>query len=214
MKLITAAALVLATTTSAWATPNTTAPITIDFEGAAGYFNPIADFYNGGTDGVGNTGSNLGVSFTDAAVGVSNDANFSYYSNAPTLGTVMTAYDASAMMNVVQGFFGALTFWYSSSAATTNAVNIYSGLNGTGTLLASANLAGNAMLGCSDTSFCRFDLTSVAFSGVAQSVNFGGNAQFVAFDNIGITPVPELETYALLAAGLAAMGFIKRRQQA
>jgi hypothetical protein len=209
MKLITTAALVLAATTSAWAD----APITIDFEGAVGYVNPIADFYNGGTDGAGNMGPNLGVSFTDAAVGLSNDANFTYYSNAPTSGTVMAAFDTSATMNVASGFSGQLTFWYASSATTLDAVNIYSDLNGTGTLLASASLFGNASLGCSDTAFCRFDMTSVKFAGVAKSVNFGGNAQFVAYDNIGITPVPELNTYVMLAAGLVAMAFIKRHQQ-
>ncbi len=209
MKLITTAALVLAVTTSAWAD----APITIDFEGAVGYVNPIAEFYNGGSDGAGNSGANLGVSFTDAAVGISNDVNFSYYSNAPTGGTVMAAFDTTALMNVASGFSGQLTFWYASSVTTLDAVNIYSDLNGTGTLLASASLFGNASLGCSDTAFCRFDLTSVKFAGVAKSVNFGGNAQFVAYDNIGITPVPEVDTYVMLAAGLVAMAFIKRRQQ-
>jgi hypothetical protein len=209
MKLITTAALVLAATTSAWAD----APITIDFEGAVGYVNPIAEFYNGGTDGAGNSGPNLGVSFTDAAVGVSNDVDFSYYSNAPTMGTVMAAFDTTATMNVASGFSGQLTFWYASSVTTLDAVNIYSGLNSTGTLLASASLFGNASLGCTDTPFCRFDLTSVKFAGVAKSVNFGGNAQFVAYDNIGITPVPELDTYVMLAAGLVAMAFMKRRQQ-
>ncbi len=209
MKLITTtAALVLAVTTSAWAGPS----ITIDFEGAVGYVNPIADFYNGGTDGAGNSGANLGVSFTDAAVGVSNDAFFIYYANAPTPGTVLMAFDKTATMNVASGFTDQLTFWYASSATTLDAVNIYSGLNSTGTLLASASLFGNASLGCSDLAFCRFDLTSVKFAGVARSVNFAGNAQFVAYDNIGITPVPELNTYVMLAAGLLAMAFIKRRQ--
>jgi hypothetical protein len=53
----------------------------------------------------------------------------------------------------------------------------------------------------------------VKFAGVAQSVNFSGNAQFVAYDNIGITPVPEVDTYLMLATGLVAMAFVKRRQQ-
>jgi hypothetical protein len=145
---------------------------------------------------------------------VSNDLNFSYYSNAPTMGTVMAAFDSTATMNVASGFTDQLTFWYSnlSPTVTLDAVNIYSGLNGTGTLLASASLFGNASLGCSDTPFCRFDLTSVKFAGVAQSVKFSGNAQFVAYDNIGITPVPEVDTYLMLAAGLVAMAFVKRRQ--
>lgn len=208
MKPITTAALVLVTATSAWAGPS----VTLDFEGAVGYVNPIADFYNGGTDGAGNRGPNLGVSFTDAVVGVSNDANFTYYTNAPTMGTVMMAFDKTATMNVARGFTDQLTFWYASSATTLDAVNIYSGLNSTGTLLASASLFGNAALGCSGLAFCRFDLTGVKFAGVARSVNFGGNAQFVAYDNIGISPVPELNTYVMLAAGLLAMAFFKRGQ--
>ncbi len=211
MKLITTAALVLAATTSAWA--DTT--VTLDFEGATGFVNPIADFYNGGTDSLGNSGANFGVSFTDAAVGLSNDAAGPYYLNAPTAGTVLVAMDQTATMNVASGFTGQLTFWYSSAVNTLDAVNIYSGLNSTGTLLASASLFGNASVGCTDLAFCRFDLTSVKFAGVAQSVNFGGNALFVAYDNIGlnISAVPELDTYALLAAGLVAVAFVKRRQQ-
>lgn len=211
MKLLTTAALVLAATTSAWADT----PVTLTFEGATGYANAIANFYNGGTDSVGNVGPNLGVSFTDAALGLSNDSDFSYYSNAPTAGSVLFAYDASATMNVVDGFSGQLTFYYASDRSVLDAVNIYAGLNSTGTLLASVSLFGNASLGCSDTGFCRFDLTSVKFAGVAHSVNFGGNAQNVAYDNIGlnISAVPEPESYVLLAAGLLAVAFVKRRQR-
>jgi hypothetical protein len=211
MKLITTAALVLAAASPAWAT----GPVTLDFEGATGYVNAIGEFYNGGTDSVGNSGTNLGISFTDAAVGISNDASFTYYLNAPTTGTVMYAFDATATMNVAGGFSNGLTFYYSSTDATPNAVNVYSGLNGGGTLLASVNLAGNASQSCTGAAWCHFDLTGVNFAGVAHSVNFGGNAGNVAFDNIGVgvTAVPEPETYVLLALGLAAVGLVKRRQQ-
>ncbi len=211
MKLLTTAALVLATTTSAWADT----PVTLTFEGATGYANAIAEFYNGGTDSVGNSGTDFGVSFFDAALGLSNDADFSYYSNAPTAGSVLFAYDTTATMNVANGFTGQLTFYYASDRSVLDAVNIYSGLNSTGTLLASLSLFGNASLGCSDTAFCRFDLTSVKFAGVAHSVNFGGNALNVAYDNINlnISAVPELETYVLLAAGLLAVAFVKRRER-
>jgi hypothetical protein len=218
MKLITTAALLLAATSPTWAAGPI--PLNLTFEGATGYVNAIDQFYNGGTDSVGNSGPNFGISFTDTAVGISNDAAGTYYLNAPTMGTVMYALDETATMNVTHGFVNELTFYYSNLAAapTQNAVNIYSGLNGTGTLLASLTLFGNASFGLGCTTgitHCRFDLTSVKFAGVAHSVNFGGNATNIAFDNIGlsVTAVPEPESYLMLALGLVAVAFIKRRRE-
>ena len=187
--------------------------ISIDFEGAAGYVNAIRNFYNGGTDSLGQSGPNFGVSFSEAAVALSNDVLGPYYSNAPSPLTVMYAFDNTAVMNVAAGFIDRLTFAYSSNLSTLDAVNIFSGLNGTGTLLASASLFGNATLACSDTAFCRFDMTSVKFAGTAKSVSFGGNANGVLFDNVKITSaVPEPSSYALLALGVMAVVVAKRRR--
>lgn len=209
MKFLPAAALALFVATPAFAI-NT---VTLDFEGAAGYVNAVRNFYNGGTDSLGQTGPNYGISFTEAAVALSNDALGPYYSNAPSPLTVMYAFDSSAVMNVAQGFVDRLTFYYASNQVVLDAVNIYSGLNGTGTLLASASLFGNASVGCTDTAYCRFDLTSVKFAGIAKSVSFGGNAPNVAYDNITITTVPEPTNALLLAAGLLAVGVAKRRRR-
>lgn len=195
------------------ANPALAQTFTLDFEGAEGYVNPILDFYNGGTDSLGQSGPNLGVSFTEAAAALSNDLLGPYYSNAPSPITVMYAADATAIMNVAAGFVGGLRFEYSSSQSVLDAVQIYSGLNGTGTLLASASLFGNAGIGCTDTAFCRFDLTSVQFAGVAQSVSFGGGTPNVLFDDVTITAVPEPGTYALFVAGLAAIGLLVRRRR-
>lgn len=211
MKIVSAAALAFFAATPAFALTTTT--FTLDFEGAPGYVNPIGEFYNGGTDSLGHTGPNFGVSFTDAAVGLSNDALGPYYSNAPTPLTVLYAADASAVLNVASGFVERLKFAYSASQTTLDAVNIYSGLNATGTLLASASLFGNAQIDCTNSPYCRFTLTSVKFAGVGKSISFGGNAPNVLFDNITITAVvPEPSTYLLMAAGLFALVVAKRRR--
>lgn len=211
MKRIAFAALVAGAALTA--SPAMAQTFTLDFEGAAGYVNPILEFYNGGTDSLGQAGPNLGVSFTEAAVALSNDILGPYYSNAPSPLTVMYAAGATAIMNVAAGFTGGLTFEYSSSQSVLDAVKIYSGLNGTGTLLASASLFGNAALGCSDTAFCRFDLTSVQFAGMARSISFGGGTPNVLFDDVTITVVPEPGTYAMLLAGLGVVSLLARRRR-
>ncbi len=76
----------------------------VDFEKNWDYANGgVAGFYNGGTADDGSTGADLGVEFVGVS-GLSNDADFTYYSGAPSpLGTAY-AYDAAASyMNVAAG---------------------------------------------------------------------------------------------------------------
>lgn len=200
------AAAILASAVSAMA-----APTTIDFEGTAS-FSSINDFYNGGTDGAGNTGTNYGVAFTGAALSLANDELGSYFSNAPTPGSVMFISDGSAFLNAAQGFYGSVSLYYSSTVEALNAINIYSGLNGTGSVLGSFNLNPNAQTGCSDTAYCHFDNVSVAFAGTGHSIGFSNT--LAAYDNITVAPVPEPTGYALMALGLAAVGFVARRRAA
>ncbi len=104
---------------------------TLDFEGTTSFFS-IADYYNGGTDGAGASGTNYGVSFTGGALALQNDALGPYFSHAPGPGdTVMFAGDSSALMNVAGGFVSQLQFSYSAANGGLDLVNIYSGLNGT-----------------------------------------------------------------------------------
>ncbi len=188
--------------------------VKLDFEQTAGYVTSIQEFYNGGSNSLGQTGPSLGVSFTGAAAALSNDELGPYFSNAPSPIGVMFALDTTATMNVANGFVGRLTFSYSSRDNALDAVNIYSGLNGSGTLLASASLFGNENIGCSNTTpYCRFDLTSVKFAGLAKSATFGGNAPNVLFDDVTISVVPEPGTYLMLASGLALVAFAKRRRE-
>lgn len=174
-------------------------------------FQSINTHYAGGTDGAGVSGANLGVAFSGDVLAVRNDDLGPYFSNAPSAVGVMAPVGPDAFMNVPVGFTD-LSFFYSSNAAVAAGVKVWSGLNGTGTVLASLNLANNAQLGCSDTPFCRFDSLSTTFTGVAQSVSFGDAVSVAGFDNVRITAVPEPTTLVLMALGLAGVaGFARRR---
>jgi hypothetical protein len=200
------------------AAPAIAATTLIDFEGATS-FASISDYYNGGSDSAGVFGPvNHSISFTGDALALSNDAVGTYFSHAPSAGTVMfSAPGGDSTMNVAQGFTSELSFIYSAATSALDVVTIYSGLNGTGAALGSISLSGNAQLGgCSDSAFCNWQKISLSFAGVGQSISFGGNAGNVAFDNVTIntvSAVPEPQTAAMLAFGIAGLMVTVRRQR-
>jgi hypothetical protein len=194
------------------ASPVMAQSVLIDFETPTS-FASIDTHYAGGTDSAGVAGANLGVAFGGDALAVQNDALGPYFSNAPSLLGVMAPVGPDAFMNVAVGFTD-LSFFYSSNTAVADAVKVWSGLNGTGTMLASLSLANNAQSGCNDSPFCRFDALSTTWAGVALSVGFGDAAGVAGFDNVAITAVPEPTTSLLMALGLASLaglGLARRR---
>lgn len=209
------------------ASPAFATNITIDFEGPTS-FTSIDQYDNGGTDQGGLlSGPNLGVSFGLDALEVKNGdglgtgVNGTYYSNAPSPVGVMTPVGAAAVMNVLVGFgfIGEASFYYSSTAGTS--VSIFSGLDGTGSLLGSFSLANNAQSnGCNDSPYCNWSQVTLAFNGVAKSIAFGDAANVASFDNVTVNAVPEPGSLALLTFGLAGMGVsarsgrLARRKQA
>ncbi len=186
----------------------------LDFEGI-GDFNPVGDYYNGGG------GTNYGVSFSEATLAlVDSDAGGSgNFANEPSADTIMFFLDANnAVLNVAAGFDTGFSFYYSSSTAAS--VTVYDGLNGTGNVLGTLALTAQGFDNCGgDPSgdFCNWTAVGVAFAGTAKSIDFGGTANQTGFDNItfgsDVPVIPEPSTYALMALGLAGIGFVARRRR-
>ncbi len=185
--------------------------VLVDFETPSSFASILAH-YNGGTDGSGLAGANLGVSFGADALGLQNDVLGPYFDNAPSPLGVLAVVGADATMNVAAGFTGTVGLSYSASDFVLQGVNVYSGLNGTGKLLASFNLVGNAQAdGCSGAPLCRFDQLTSSFAGTAHSITFGNAAGQAVFDNISISAVPEPTTVLLMSLGLATLMLRRRR---
>lgn len=135
------------------------------------------------------------------------------FANEPSANTIMFFSDANnAILNVTNGFSTGFSFFYTSSSAAT--VNVWSGLNATGSILGSINLAAQSSSGCSgDPSggFCNFTNAGVAFAGNAFSIDFGGAAGGTGYDNITFGSdvagaVPEPSTWAMMLVGFGAVG--------
>jgi hypothetical protein len=193
------------------AAPAFAANTLLDFEGMTS-FASISEYYNGGADSAGSIGPALGVSFSGDALGLANDAAGPYFSNAPSPIGVMAPVGPDSTMSVLAGFLG-VSFYYSSAAAVADAVQVWSGVDGTGTMLASFDLAANAQGGgCSDSPYCHFDALSGSFTGTAHSMTFGNAVSAAAFDNVSITAVPEPSSALLVALGLGCIGLVTRRR--
>jgi hypothetical protein len=221
-KALKIAAIALSTAAIGLATP-AEASIVLTFEGV-GSLAAVNDFYNGGTDSAGNSGPNYGINFSGNSIGnIDSDAGgVGNFANEPSPNTdLIFLSGGAATMNVAAGFDTGFSFFYSGNQP--GFVDVYDGLNGTGTLLAHLDLAVNwqdgGCTGDPTGQFCHWDPIGVSFAGTARSVDFGGAANFIGFDNITLgsaTPtgsVPEPATWAMMLLGFAGIGLAMRRRR-
>jgi hypothetical protein len=194
---------------------------------------PILNYYNGGFAGNGTAacgftvcgpGPNDGVYFQSNALVLSSQTvggggNFVNEPSAPNILFFLTG--VGDVMDVPGGITTGFSFDYSGSSAEGNGtVSIYSGLDGTGTLLASFVVNTSLTPLCTNVpNYCVWQPDGVAFSGTAESVVFGGSANFIGWDNITLgssTPggTPEPATLALVGLGLLSLVGVARRRKA
>ena len=170
--------------------------VNLNYEGI-GSMAAINNFYNGGTDSLGNSGGtalNYGVTFSPSALGlVDFDAGGSgNFANEPSPNTVMFFLGAQPYMNYGAGFTQFSTYYSTNQPGAS--LDFYTGLNGTGTILGSLSLPVNAPGSPQCTGdpngfpYCKWDLASVVLSGSAQSVLFVGSADQVGYDNTQFNP--------------------------
>jgi hypothetical protein len=216
------------------AAPVSAEVVTLNFEGiapgnASGV--QILDYYNGGTSSAGTSGPDLGVSFSDTAITLclntldvtcTNSSRGGQGDPASQFTGLFFLEGSETYLNYGAGFTDGFSFFY-SSANTPGSVGVYSGLNGTGDLLATIDLPVNSP-GCPEYSaaYCPFTAAGVSFTGTALSIGFGGVANYIAFDDVtfgsaipgdpGAVPEPESWALMLTGFGLAGAGLRRRRR--
>jgi hypothetical protein len=198
----------------------------------------IENYFNGGNDSQvakDGTGPALGFTFSGNATaqkaGTSPTTGDGRFENNPSQASEILSFSSSsstaAYMNYLPGFSN-LSFNYSYSnnnpGATDLDAYVYSGLNGTGTLLDTLKLTpGGTAVSCKTAgdSYCTWSTAAISWGGAAESVVFGTTAGatttatpaiITEFDGVTVTPVPLPAALWLMLGGFGGLAaFVRRR---
>jgi hypothetical protein len=190
-------------------------PVVLNMSGL-GDEEAILNYFNGGYGGNGSgPGPSDGIVFSSNSLAIISESQggSGNFDNNPSGGPIAFFLSGSAdTMDVAAGFNTGFSFYYST--IETGSVTVWSGLDGTGTLLATIDLPANTPgAGCpagDPYTYCEWDEVGVSFAGTAESVNFGGAANYIGFDDITIGSqtagggpvIPEPSSLFLLGTGL------------
>ena len=159
----------------------------------------VLGYYDGGFGSLGTgPGPNLGITFTSDFVTVAQGVF-----GPPFQGEELTS--ISGTMDVVPGFSGPFSFYYTNSDLD-GTVNLYSGLDGGGTLLGTIPLPASA----------TFNAAGAFEASPFESAVFTGSAGALVFDNItlgGGLVTPEPSSISLLVIGLLGVWLGGRKQR-
>jgi hypothetical protein len=180
----------------------------------------ISNFYNGGTGGSGSMSNyNFGITFSSNALAIKSylKGGSGGFNPTQTTNTALFFTGTSGYMNVSGGFNNGINFLYVAGA--TGTVTVWSGANGTGSVLATINLApnGGSSSGCSGyPSLCNWTAVGLSFSGTAQSVTFSGTSNQLGITDITVgssrAAVPEPSSLLLFGSGLLLLSTRMRKR--
>ena len=205
--------------------------VSLNFEGVNALYPSafafVDGFYNGGTSSDGTSGTNYGIAFSSTAQAICLNTPGTTCSNTSRGGLApgsefgglffLDPLAVGTFMNIAGGFDTGFSFNY-TAIKDPGLVQVWSGLNGTGALLASLvlGLTPSTCDGVYSAGFCPFVAGGIGFLGTAMSVLFGGVANQIVFDDItfgSVTPGPDVPLppgLPLLASGLAGLVLARR----
>jgi hypothetical protein len=187
--------------------------VTLTFEGLQDN-EAIENYYNGGFGGNGSgPGPNYGITFGSDSLALisSADGGSGNFSNNPSGDTIMYFLSGPGdVMDVAAGFTTGFSFYYADQVGFTGEVDVYSGLDGTGTLLQTLSLP------TTPDPYTVWVPIGVTFAGTAESVVFTGSANYIGFDNVTLgssTPgVPEPTSVLLFGTIMALVAIPVRKK--